>query len=161
VLIGDYVYFGGLDNTIKALNLKKNAIDFALFGHLDTVTGLSISPDGKFLASNSMDNTVKIWDIRPYVPNEDARCLHTLYGAQHNFEKNLLRAAWSHDGTLISAGSADRFVCVWDVTQGREGKLVQRLGGHHGSVNEVAFNPRHRNVIASGSSDKSIYLGEL
>ena len=41
--LGDYVFFGGLDNTIKAINLKKNAIEFALVGHLDTVTGLSVS----------------------------------------------------------------------------------------------------------------------
>jgi Prp8 binding protein len=67
VMAGDYVFFGGVDNSIKALNLRKNAIEFGLFGHLDTVTGISVSPDGKFLASNSMDNTVKIWDIRPFV----------------------------------------------------------------------------------------------
>lgn len=41
--LGDYVFFGGLDNSIKALNLKKNQIEFALMGHMDTVTGLSVS----------------------------------------------------------------------------------------------------------------------
>ena len=65
--LGDYIFFGGLDNSIKAVNLKKNAIEFALLGHMDTVTGLSVSPDGKHLVSNAMDNTVRVWDIRPYI----------------------------------------------------------------------------------------------
>ena len=72
-----------------------------------------------------------------------------------------MRCAWNHDDTQVSAGSADRFVCVWDVAVG--GQMVQRLGGHHGSVNEVAFNPnpKYGDVLASGSSDKTIFIGEL
>ncbi len=29
-------------------------------------------------------------------------------GHQHNFEKNLLHCAWSPDGAMVAAGSADR-----------------------------------------------------
>ena len=114
-----------------------------------------------------MDNSVKVWDIRPYVVGGDDsnRCTQTMYGIQHNFEKNLLRCSWNHAGTMVTAGSADRFVCVWDVSMGGtdSAKMVQRLGGHHGSVNEVVFNPNpgHANLLASCSSDKSIYIGEL
>ena len=122
-MAGDYIFFGGLDNSIKAINLKKNAIEFSLLGHLDTVTGISVSPDGSHLVSNSMDNSVKIWDVRPFIQGNE-RCVHTLYGIQHNFEKNLLRAAWNHDGSMVTAGSADRFVNIWDVAHGKEGKLV-------------------------------------
>jgi Prp8 binding protein len=39
-MAGDYIFFGGLDNSIKAINVKKNAIEFSLLGHLDTVTGI-------------------------------------------------------------------------------------------------------------------------
>ena len=55
----EYVFFGGVDNSIKALNLKKNAIEFALLGHTDTVTGISLSKSGNYLLSNAMDNTLK------------------------------------------------------------------------------------------------------
>lgn len=82
----------------------------------------------------------------------------TVHGAQHNFEKNLLRCSWSGDDRYVSAGSADRFVCIWDLEQ--NGKMTNRLGGHHGSVNEVAWHPT-REIIASGSSDKTIYLGDV
>lgn len=54
-------------------------------GHTDTVTGLCLSPDGSYILSNAMDNSLRIWDIRPYAPPE--RCVKILSGHQHNFEK--------------------------------------------------------------------------
>ena len=137
------MFFAGLDNTVKAVNRKKNTIEFACIGHTDTITGITLNSKHQ-LASNSMDNSVKVWDVRPYILNNDdsLRCLYTLTGATHNFERNLLRVAFNADNTLVTAGSADRFVNVWDISAGkREGQLVQRLGGHSGSVNEVVFNP--------------------
>jgi Prp8 binding protein len=43
----DYLFFGGVDNSIKAINLRKNEIEFALLGHTDTVTGIAVSSSGK------------------------------------------------------------------------------------------------------------------
>jgi WD40 repeat protein len=122
----DYVFFGGLDNTVKAINRRKNTIDFACLGHTDTVTGISLSHDGKRLVSNAMDGTLKVWDVRPFVLNNDdgLRCQYTLYGATHNFERNLLRACFNQDSTLVTGGSADRMVNVWDINGKREGQVV-------------------------------------
>lgn len=53
-------------------------------GHNDTVTGISLSPDGSYVLSNAMDNTVRIWDVRPFAPQE--RCVKIFQGHQHNFE---------------------------------------------------------------------------
>lgn len=36
-------------------------------GHTDTITSISLSPDGNFLLSNSMDHSIRLWDIRPFV----------------------------------------------------------------------------------------------
>lgn len=58
---------------------------YKLKGHTDTITGLSLSPDGSYILSNAMDNTLKIWDVRPFAPYE--RCVKILSGHQHNFEK--------------------------------------------------------------------------
>ena len=92
-----------------------------------------------------------------HVADENKRCLKVLSGVQHNFEKNLLRCSWNYNDTLVTGGSADRMVYIWNVESGH---MVNRLGGHHGSVNEISFHPG-RNIIASGSSDKTIYLGDL
>ena len=95
---------------------------------------------------------------------------------QHNFEKNLLHCKWSPDGAMVAAGSADRFVYVWDAATRR---ILYKLPGHLGSVNDVDFHliePIGKKVICvvttrvyistflsvlSASSDKSIYLGEF
>jgi WD40 repeat protein len=45
---------------------------WGLPGHTDTVTYLSLSPDGSHLLSNARDNTVRAWDVRPFVT--DDRC---------------------------------------------------------------------------------------
>lgn len=80
-----------------------------------------------------------------------------LTGAVHNFEKNLLRCNWSPDGRRVASGSADRFVYVWDTTTRQ---ILYKLPGHVGSVNEVDFHPTEP-IIASCSSDKKVYLGEI
>lgn len=52
--------------------------------------------------------------------------------------QNLLRCSWSSDGQKISAGSADRFLYVWDTTTR---KILYKLPGHNGSVNDTDFHP--------------------
>lgn len=151
----EQVLSGGIDNEIKVWDLRKNEILYTLKGHTDTVTGLSLSPDGSYMLSNSMDNTLRIWDVRPYAPQE--RCVKIFTGHQHNFEKNLLRCSWSPDGSKVTAGSADRFVYIWDTTSRR---IIYKLPGHNGSVNDIQFHPKEP-IVVSGSSDKQIYLGEI
>ena len=150
------IFFGGIDNTIRGVNLRKHQIEYNLIGHTDTVTSIALSPSGNYLLSNGMDNTVRMWDVKPYSKNE-SREEKVFIGATHNFEKNLLRCCWSGDEKMVSAGSADRTVNVWEV---ESGQLKHRLGGHSGSVNETALHPLSP-IIASASSDKTIWLGEL
>lgn len=151
----EQILSGGIDNQIKVWDMRKNAVLYKMAGHADTVTGLSLSPDGSYVLSNSMDNTLRIWDVRPFAPQE--RCVKILQGHQHNFEKNLLRCSWNPDGSQVAAGSADRFVHVWDTTSRR---VLYKLPGHNGSVNDVQFHPKEP-IIMSVSSDKQVYLGEI
>jgi Prp8 binding protein len=151
----DQIFAGGIDNVIKVWDLRKNDVHMYLEGHEDTVTGVRLSPDGSYLLSNSMDNTVRIWDIKPFAKED--RNIKTFQGVVHNFEKTLLKCSWSPDGSKISAGSADRFVYIWDQATRR---ILYKLPGHRGSVNEVDFHPNEP-IIASCCSDQTIYLGEI
>eukprot|EP01112_Ceratiomyxa_fruticulosa_P017786 TRINITY_DN5605_c0_g1_i1.p1 TRINITY_DN5605_c0_g1~~TRINITY_DN5605_c0_g1_i1.p1 ORF type:complete len:343 (-),score=65.81 TRINITY_DN5605_c0_g1_i1:14-1042(-) len=151
---GELVFTGGIDNQIRVWDLRRGDIIYTLFGHEDTITGLRLSPDGSYILSNSMDNTARIFDIRPYAPAE--RQLKVFTGIQHTFEKNLLRCAWSHNGERVAAGSGDRFVYIWDTSSRR---LLYKLPGHAGSVNDLDFHPKEP-IIASASSDRTVYLGE-
>jgi Prp8 binding protein len=151
---GDQIYLGGIDNVIRIFDIRKKQVENVLIGHTDTITGISLSNDGNYLLSNSMDHSIRCWDVRPFVQGN--RCIKTFTGATHNFEKNLLRVCWSADDQHISAGSADRFVYIWNINTG----LVDRkFSGHNGSINETSFN-RLTNIIGSVSSDQTIILGE-
>lgn len=154
---GNMIYTGGIDNIITAWDLRTQSISMKMKGHGDTITCLAVHPKGTHLLSNSMDGTLKTWDIRPFVQDGGKRHCKTFQGGTHNAEKGLLKCAWSSDGTMVTGGSADKVVHIWDELSTEE---LYYLPGHSGCVNSVIFHPRE-NVIASGSSDKSIYVGEL
>eukprot|EP00899_Mesostigma_viride_P010093 jgi/Mesvir1/19085/Mv12838-RA.1 len=152
----DKIYTGGISNDIKVWDLRRNEVVMSLSGHIDTITGMKLSPDGgAYLLTNAMDNTLRVWDMRPYAPQN--RCVKIFSGHVHNFEKNLLKCDWSPDGKMVTCGSGDRMVNIWDTTTRR---LLYKLPGHNGSVNEVVFHPKEP-IIGSCSSDKRIYLGEI
>jgi Prp8 binding protein len=149
------VFTGSIDNVIYCWDVRKGQQLYTMQGHLDSLTGIRLSPNGNFLLSNSMDNTVRIWDVRAYVSGSRQTAL--LEGVQHDFQKQLLRCAWSNDGTRAAAASADRFVYIWDASTGR---TLYKLPGHTGCVNDVDFHPTEP-IIASGANDKTIYMGEI
>ena len=52
------------------------------------------------LSAVQQDNTLRIWDMRPFAPAN--RCMKIFSGHQHSFEKNLLKCAWSPDASQVS-----------------------------------------------------------
>ncbi|KAL1920774.1 uncharacterized protein VTP21DRAFT_11409 [Calcarisporiella thermophila] len=152
---GEMVFSGGVDNIVKAWDLRKDAIAYSLKGHMDTITGLRLSPSGSHLLSNAMDNTVRIWDVKPFASS--SRLLKIFEGAPHGAERNLIKPAWSPDGERIACGSGDRTVVVWEVERQR---ILYKLPGHKGCVNEVDFHPREP-ILVSGSTDRNLFLGEI
>ena len=91
----DYVFCGGIDNKIYAINLRSNKVEFQLIGHSDTITDLSLSNSENYLLSNSMDNTLRIWDVRPYC-STSIRQIKIMGSHTHqSADKNLLRCSWN------------------------------------------------------------------
>lgn len=62
----------------------------------------------------------------------------TFDGAPTGHERNLLKASWDSKGEKIAAGSGDQSVAIWEA---RTGKLLNKLPGHRGAVNDVRFHP--------------------
>ena len=111
---GNTVYTGGIDNCITVWDMRTQSMSMKMKGHNDTITCLSLHPKGTHLLSNSMDETLKTWDVRPFVEDEGKRHCKTFTGGTHNAEKGLLNCAWSSDGTMVTGGSADKVVHIWD-----------------------------------------------
>jgi Prp8 binding protein len=153
---------------------RKKTVVYSMLGHNDTITSLRVSPDSQSLLSNSMDSTVRTWDIRPFAPTD--RHVQTFDGAQAGIEKNLIRASWDADGKRIAAGSADGTAIVWS---NDTGKLLYKLPGHKGTVNAAELSPGREPIsksptilpvklvltivstVLTASSDRNLLLGEL
>jgi Prp8 binding protein len=133
---GNELYSGGIDNDIKVWDMRRKAVVYSMLGHTDTISSLRISPDSQSLLSNSMDSTVRTWDIRPFAPTE--RHIRTFDGAPAGMEKNLIKASWDSDGKKIAAGSGDGTTVVWN---SETGKLLYKLPGHKGTVNCAELSP--------------------
>ncbi|KAK0267677.1 hypothetical protein LTR35_016086 [Friedmanniomyces endolithicus] len=152
---GNELYSGGIDNAIKVWDLRMKRISYELPGHADTVTSLAISPDSQTLLSFSHDNTVRTWDVRPFAPAN--RQVRVLDGAQVGLEKNLIRACWDAEGRRVVAGGGDGTVTVWEA---KSGKMLHKLPGHKGAVNDVGISP-DGGMVVSASTDRTMLLGEL
>jgi len=133
---GNELYSGGIDNDIKVWDLRMKKTSYTLEGHTDTITSLAISPDSQSLLSNSHDNTVRTWDVRPFAPQN--RQIRVFDGAQAGLEKNLIRASWDAEGKRIAAGGGDGTVTIWNSATG---KLLHKLPGHKGTVNDARISP--------------------
>ena len=177
---GNELYSGGIDNDIKVWDVRKKAIVYTMQGHTDTISSLEVSPDAQSLLSYSHDGVVRTWDIRPFAPAD--RSLRSYAGAPMGLEKNLIRASWDIKGQRICCGCGDATAVVWDATSA---KLLYKLPGHKGTVNDVRFSPREEFIskflalrifflfsgrgrsslqpctVVSASSDHSLFIGEL
>jgi serine/threonine protein kinase len=123
-----------------------------LTGHADRVQSLTVSSDGRLLASlgrNSVRKTgsVRLWNLNA---GREAATLR----AEASVFNGIRALAFSPDGRLLVGGSEDGSIAIWDTTDGR---LYHTLYGHSGEVHSLLFSPDGRR-IASGSYDKSIKL---
>ncbi|KAL8958547.1 MAG: hypothetical protein Q9193_004418 [Seirophora villosa] len=153
---GNELYSGGIDNDIKVWDMRKQSVVYTMAGHTDTVTSLQPSPDTQALLSYSHDGTARTWDVRPFAPVD--RQIKSYVGAPPGLERNLVRASWNSKGDRIAAGSGDGTAVIWDA---QSAKLLYKLPGHRGAVNDVRFAPGGEPIIVSGSSDRNLILGEL
>ena len=85
---------------MKLWNAEDGSLVRTLEGHSDCVSSVTFSPDGKLLASGSLDSTVKLWNA------EDGSLVRTLEG----HTARVASVTFSPDGKLLACGSADSTV---------------------------------------------------
>jgi WD40 repeat protein/serine/threonine protein kinase len=59
---------GSIDNTVKVWDTISGQETLTLKGHTYGIPCLAFSPDGQRLASAGYDNTLRVWDARPWTP---------------------------------------------------------------------------------------------
>jgi WD40 repeat protein len=105
------------------------------------------SPDGKFLATDSADYSIRLWDI---AAGQESRRL-----AGHTQYINTL--VFSRDGKMLASTGADQTTRLWDVGTGN---LLAILKGHTKAIFSAAFSP-DGSKVATGSADETVKLWDV
>jgi class 3 adenylate cyclase len=117
-----------------------------LEGHGGAVCGVAWSPDGRLVATGSLDGPVHVWDAGS---GEETRRLE-------GHHRLVYGVAWSPDGRLLATGGGDRTVRLWDTSSGKE---IRKLEGHGLTVFGVAWSPDGR-LLGTGDSEGTVRVWE-
>ncbi|HOK23808.1 MAG TPA: WD40 repeat domain-containing protein, partial [Candidatus Hydrothermia bacterium] len=135
---------------------------YVQMGHAGSVNSVCFSPDRKYIASGSVDKTIKLWEA------STGKLVRTFVG----HESQVNSVCFSPDGNYIASGSGkweifsgsyDNTIKLWEVSTG---KLVRTFEGHKLGVNAVCFSPDGKYIASGsesvlGSSDNTIKLWEV
>jgi WD40 repeat protein len=119
-----------------------------LSGHTSDVESVAFSPNGKTLASGSLDGSVRLWDVATRRP----------IGAPLAAHGGPVRSvAFGPGGKMLASGSFDGSVRLWDVASRRP--IGAPLAAHGGDVRSVAFS--RDGTLAVGSIDGLVRLWDV
>lgn len=134
---------------------------YTFIGHTNSVWGCTFSPDGRYIATCSEDNTIKVWDtetgdvhmtlghrnepLRVFAESEpQGRKMpdNRNAGGEEGHTDCVWKAVFTLDGKELVSCSRDGTLIMWDV---ETGKKLRTFTGHEGeickSVTCCAFNP--------------------
>ena len=131
-----------MNNSLK----KPNENVKTLTGHTHFVRSVVYSPDGRYIVSGSLDETIRIWDASTQLQIGKPLTGHT---------NSVRSVAYSPDGRHIVSGSGDNTIRIWDVLTQRQ--IGNPLTGHTNSVTSVAYSPDGQHIV-SGSADRTIRI---
>jgi eukaryotic-like serine/threonine-protein kinase len=117
-------------------DLATGAVTRALDGHNAATFDVTISHDGKLLASCDRQGVIKLWDLGT------GELVRSMQGGS-----NIVSAlSFSPDDTRLAAASRDRLARLWDTATGN---LIITLSGHTERINDIEFFPDGASVITT------------
>ncbi|KAM4749517.1 apoptotic protease-activating factor 1 [Rhinophrynus dorsalis] len=103
------------DCLLKLWNSEKKYCQNTLFGHSEAVYHCRFSPDDKYLASCSMDGTLKLWDVSSANELKSIDVKNFFQTEDDSQPEILLKCcSWSNDGSRVMV-TARNFLYIFDV----------------------------------------------
>ncbi|OAQ31114.1 WD40 repeat-like protein [Linnemannia elongata AG-77] len=130
----------GENNTVELGDILTGEARITLHGHEQTVSCISYSFDGDYIATASEDNTVRIWST------QFGDLVHTLEG----HAQPVHGVAFSPDGRQLAFCSQHSTVHTWGTETGQE--IFQFNRGV--DMFTVAYSPKGRQLAAGGASPR-------
>ncbi|MBK9080354.1 MAG: serine/threonine protein kinase [Hyphomicrobium sp.] len=144
----DLIASGGQDTTVALWQTgRESAPDGLLQSHNAAIQALAADPSGRWLASSSSDNAVKLWNIER----------RTMRRSLRGNTEVIATMAFSPDGATIAGGARDGSIKLWSATTGRS---LRTFTPHMARVTSIAFSA-DGDVIASAADDGSVRLRGL
>ena len=110
----DYQYLisAGRDAHLKILEVNNRyELHQDIAAHLFAINDIKFSPNGKLLATCSMDKSIKIWDA------EQFKLLKVIDKARHaGHGTSINKLFWSEHECLLVSASDDKRISVWEIS---------------------------------------------
>jgi WD40 repeat protein/transcriptional regulator with XRE-family HTH domain len=183
---GQYWAIANKRGEVRVWREAGKILHLAWRAHTDHTWGLAFSPDERLLASASLDDSVKLWQVESgallwsgehpgaiclaFAPDGGLLASGGSDGSVRIWDPKLdipleqlphpdlvLVLAWSPDGNRLATGGLDRQIRIWEIGHSRSATCVQTLEAHTHWVRALAFAPDGR-TLASGSWDGTVKL---
>jgi WD40 repeat protein len=115
-----------------------------LGGHQGDVHDVTVSWDGRYVATGGDDRTARIWDAKT---GDELRFL-----SGHSMAVRAV--AFSRSGYRLATGSTDQTIRLWDATTGAH---IKRITNAAGGIYDLAYSPDGK-TLASGHGDGAIRI---
>jgi hypothetical protein len=124
------------DNSIRLWDMEMGREVARLSGHKSRIASLSVSPDGRRVASAGLEGDIRLWDLKELKMSLQLDCAL----------KKVRNLTFTPKGDRLVTGSADGTIRLWDVGTGKE---VSHFAAHNAGINSLCIGGNGESVISA------------